>query len=368
MAADKKSDPVTPLEGTTKIDEQMFFEPERLSYESASAIANDIALEVVDAIKDRVVVIAGTQLLADLSNLQAVYLRLDSLQKEYDALSQLAERLFTKRISVSETSIETVNLQPDTGLLHIPVTAAIAPIGAALQATIGLVSLLREDVEYHGTRTSVDTLAFEIVLASRLKINKAATVLIPDLMVIQSANTEENSLSGRLNKVQAARINTWQIVGPLVAELVRLEAELDRAAKEKDQVQVNALTAQISELRRDLQPVSDPLSLADRSLEGLQREWNEFDESKVSILARLLRAEVIRAKKPLFLHAKVVSCGGHHRISRNLFRMIFLGDGLSFAGGATARWAQLGDDGEIERGGVFTERRRWSSLFNNQTS
>jgi hypothetical protein len=62
-------------------------------------------------------------------------------------------------------------------------------------------------------------------------------------------------------------------------------------------------------------------------------------------LARLLRAEAIRVRQPAFLNAAVVASGGHNRIIRNLFRMLFLGDGLSFAGGATVRWALLGSDG-----------------------
>ena len=72
-------------------------------------------------------------------------------------------------------------------------------------------------------------------------------------------------------------------------------------------------------------------------------------------LARLLRAEVIQKKQPIYLHAKVVSSGGHHRISRSLFRTLFVGDGLSFAGGAIVRWGLLTGTGELLLGGILSE-------------
>jgi hypothetical protein len=364
--ADSDSNAVTPLEGKTTIDDQMFFEPERLSYVSAAAIAGNIAAEIEEEIKGQVVVIAGTQLLVDLTNLQAVYLRLESLRKEYSALTSLVEIVVGRRLAAKKITEEDAAPQSESNPSLATAMMGITPVGAAFQAAIGLASLLREDVEYHGAKTTVDTLAFEIALADRLKVSEAKSVFIPDLMLMQTAQSGGGSLQERLNQVQQARTNAWEIIGPLVAELVRLEADLDLAVKEKDQARVNALTTQVSELRRDMQPVSDPLSRADRALAELQTQWNEADSSNVSMLARLLRAEVIQSRNPRYVHARVVSSGGHHRIRRNLFRMLFLGDGLSFAGGATVRWALLDAEGAVLKGGIMVERRRTSSRFGNE--
>jgi hypothetical protein len=73
-------------------------------------------------------------------------------------------------------------------------------------------------------------------------------------------------------------------------------------------------------------------------------------------LARLLRAEAIKTEEPIYLHAVVVSSGGHHRIARSLWRTMFYGDGLTFVGGATVRWSLLAADGSIEKGGIRVER------------
>jgi hypothetical protein len=45
-------------------------------------------------------------------------------------------------------------------------------------------SLMREDVAYHGAQTAIDPLSFEIALASCLSKN-AGKVLVPDLLFLQ---------------------------------------------------------------------------------------------------------------------------------------------------------------------------------------
>ena len=109
---------------------------------------------------------------------------------------------------------------------------------------------------------------------------------------------------------------------------------MDEAIRRGDTETVNQLSPNVTDLRRDMQPMSDAVTRADQHSSDLQNQWNQVDESSsVSTLARLLRAEAIHAMNPLYFHAKVVASGGHHRISRNLFRMLFLGDGLSFSEG-----------------------------------
>jgi hypothetical protein len=365
--ADKEKDSVTPLEGKTSVDAQMFFEPEALSYLSAVTVAEQIASALLTDINGKNVVIAGERLLADFTNLQAILIRLDSLHYDYESIAQLAEDVRTTRSEEAKAAAADMNLLVPAAALETTISAAINPIGAALNAAIGLVSLFREDVEYRGIKTVIDSLAFEIALAESIKKHCATAVFIPDLMILNEPLTAEGSLSDGLNKVQQAKTDAWTVVGPLVAELVELEANLDLASRNNGQELVNALTLQISKLRRDMQPISDPLSRADRMLSELQNQLVEPDETKISMLARLLRAEVIRSTQPIYIHAKVVSSGGHHRISRNLFRMLFLGDGLSFAGGVIVRWALLLESGAVEKGGLCVERRKsstWSMFFN----
>lgn len=356
-AANPVSPAVTPLDGKTTIDDKMFFEPERLSYESAGRIAEKIARKVRAAVQGRLVVIAGTSLLADLANLQAVYLNLDGLRRDYDALASHAAGLAGKR-SLPLLKVEGLVETAVAGLATGVVSAAIAPAATLATAALGLVSLFRQDVEFHGAKTALDPLTFELALAAKVKAEGGGKVYVPDLMVVPLAEARKGSLRARFELAQNAKAAAWASVGPLISELVRLDARLDEAARMKNQAMLDQLTIEVSELRRDMQPVADPIAKADQRLADLQNQWNQADASTgLTTLARLLRAEAIHALHPLYLHAAVVSSGGHYRISRSLWRTLFQGDGLSFSGGATARWALLEHDGSVAEGGMLVSRR-----------
>jgi len=348
--ADTPSATVTPLEGKTTIDDHMFFEPERLSYESAERIAKSIVSEI-GSVEDKVVVIAGTPLLADLANLESSYLELDNLAEAYESVAELGSDAVKRRWPTT-AHVEAMGSET---LLTPTLSAALIPATTFINAAIGLAALFRTNVEYHGSKTTVDTLAFEIAVAAQVKSKKAKKVIVPNLMVLPTGKSEQSQISARLAKVQEVKTRAWAAIGPLISELVRLESQLDEAASEKNQDHFNQISRQVSDLRRDLQPVSDPVSACDRWFADLQNRWNEHDESGLSLLARMLRAEAIKSEQPIYLHAVVVSSGGHHRITRSLWSTMFSGDGLSFAGGATVRWALLDDDGSVKKGGIRVE-------------
>jgi hypothetical protein len=341
---------VTPLQGKTTIDDKMFFDPERLSYESAAKIAKRIGKAVANSVNNKAVVIAGVRLLADFANLQAVYVLLDNLRRDYESLGELVrsiERKPEKRAAVESLATETVAAAAGT------VSGIVSPATAAVSAALGLVSLFREDVEYHGKKTVVDSLGFEIALAAEIKNLGATHVYVPDLVVLSALDSKASSLQTKLIQVQQAKAATWNAVGPLMTELVRLEGELDEAVKKEDQTAVERLSVQVSNMRRNLAPVSDPLTRLDQRLSDFENKMNQVEPSSgLQELARLLRAETLEHRAPVFLHATVVSTGGYYRVTRNLFRTLFVGDGLSFAGGAIARWALLESDGAVASGGI----------------
>jgi hypothetical protein len=351
---DTSSPSVTAPQGKTTIDDKMFFDPERLSYESAATIAERIAREIEASVRSETVVIAGTRLLADFSNLQASYVLLDSLRRDYESIGERAQSLVGQK-APQEEGLESF-VSKSVGVVAGTVAAVISPATAAVGAALGLVSLFRQDVDYHGEKTLVDALAFEIALAAEVKIVGATNVYVPDLVVLAALDSEKSLLQFRLNQVQRAKAAAWARVAPLISQLVRIEGELDEAAKNKVQSRVDRLSVEVSNMRRDLAPVSDPLSGLDQRLSDFENQLNQIEPtSGLLALARLLRAEALQFRKPIYLHATVVSSGGYYRVTRNLFRTLFWGDGLSFAGGAIARWALLKNDGAIASGGITVE-------------
>jgi hypothetical protein len=350
---------VQPLEGKTTIDDKMVFEPERLSYVSAAKVAAEIAGKLPDPKElGPLIVIARVSLLADMANLQATGTLLDGLQQDYESLGGQAKDLLQSRGSglQMEAAPDTAE-KPEITNLPAPIPA-LPLVAAGLNAALGLVSLFREDVSFSGVKTGVDALAFELALASALKKRGFARVLIPDLCVIPAGGATEDSLQSKLQKIEDAKLGLWQAVSPLVSELVELDTELDQASRGGDQPTVDSLTGEIAQLRRDLSPITEPLSRVDQRYSEILSQLQKADaDSGLTGLARLLRAEAISGMEPEFLHAQVVSSGGHNRIQRSLWRTLFGGDGLSFMGGVVVRWARLSSTGEIQQGGILTCRQ-----------
>jgi hypothetical protein len=366
---------VTALDGkTTAVD--MRFEPQRLSYISASKISTRIASVLSKEIQRRSsrpkkIVIVDTAVLADFTNLAAVRAELKQLVADYKSLAAHAALVNSQRQKqslrqsgkpVDSTEAATFGntfkaIIPGAAIALAPAIvggAAIAPASSLIAAGLGLLSLFRQDVDYHGTDTVVDSLSFKIALASHLK-PLAEKVWIADLYLLPPV-AGADSLQQLLLDLQAAKSTAWQTIGPLVSELVQFDTALDEAARAKNQPLLDQLTLRVSELRRDLKPVSEPLSRTDQRLANLEKEWHQTDEaSGLSGLGRLMRAEAIQRLEPLYLHCAVVSSGGHWRTVRSLLRTLFTGDGIDFLGGAVVRWAILETDGTVAAGGIETE-------------
>jgi hypothetical protein len=340
---------VTPLAGTTTVDDKMTFEPVRLSYKSAGKLAQRIADAAAAWTTKKQVVIAEASLLTQFSNLQSFYISLDDIAQDYEALSAHAgdtQIRLGMRVAVERDSVDAVTplAQP-----------LVQPVVAAVNAALGLASLFRTDVDFHGVAAPLDALAFELSLAGHLVAQGAKTVFVPALMYIAKPDDSDGSILSRIHKLQQAKGAAWQAAGPLISRLVSLEGDLDDAVTAKDQDRVDQLSSEVSALRRDLDPLSAALARSDQRLADLQKAWLDTDkDTGLTALASMLRAEAIQKMDVVFLHAAVVSSGGHNRISRNLFRTLFAGDGLSFLGGVTVRWALLGRDGSVTNGGILS--------------
>lgn len=347
---------VAPLEGTTKVDEKMTFEPERLSYISANSIAEQVCDCVGNDVSGKVVVIVDLATLADFGNLQSSYLTLAQITAEYEALNTHANSTSTRLALAGPKEIAGVKELAPVPAAAVPL---VAPAAAAVSAALGLVSLFRQDVEYHGAATTVDGLAFSLALAGFLKAAGAKTVYLPDLMVIRKTQHAAASLYPRVEKLEKAKAEAWQAAGPLISRLVDLEGQLDTATKANDKKELSDRSREVSFLRRELDPMMTALSQADQRLSALQAQWGQADKAGLSILARLLRAEALLAVDgATFVHAAVVSNGGHIRTTRSLWRTFITGDGVQFMGGAVVRWGLLAGDGSVEKSGIVTTDRR----------
>ncbi|WP_156785112.1 hypothetical protein [Terriglobus roseus] len=235
--------------------------------------------------------------------------------------------------------------------------AAFTATHAVIDTGLELVKLFQKDVSTRGVDTKFDPLAFLIELGQAL-LNveaKASKVWILDLFVPDENRDDDKSVLGLVKALQRAKAEAWSTIAPAVSALTALDVALEDAIRDADKERTKTLTQEMQQLRRDLQPVSGQLTLIDKRFGALEKRWMETDAaSGLSILARLLRVESLRARDCLFLHAAVVASGGQIKTIRSLWRSLFSGQQIAFRGGAVVRWALLGHDKSFIAGGVKT--------------
>jgi hypothetical protein len=233
----------------------------------------------------------------------------------------------------------------------------VSPIFAGLQAGIGLLSLFRENVQFTGAKTSVDQRALQFSVASSLTTRGIAVRLHET--EIPPPDSPGSALRTELLEVEQARARAAETVAPHVTRLIDAQARLESAAAVPDNTAAVQVAAQdLTRIRQQMAPLTDALEHADAQLTALRTQLGQTDgTSGLMALGRLLRAERLQADASHYLQVRVVSSGGHHRVSRNLWRMILTGDGVSALGGVVVRWALLDPQGRFLAGGILDERR-----------
>jgi hypothetical protein len=353
------ADPPKALDGNTTVDDKVVFEAQRLSYDAARIIAEKIARRISERTRGKEVVIAGTQLLADYSNLVAIKAVLEELADDYDALAQLAG---VSVIGILPKALEKAGIVDTrssfTGALAgAAITSGLGAGTAGVQGALTLVELFRQDVDYKGVPIAIDTLAFELELASRLRMHKAKNVVVPAFAVFAAPARGESAFRTLLDRVHEARSRALRAIGPKKP-----------AAKKKAEhgfgLDISSHTSHSSD-----EPASTPLATPEQLHDALaeidkrfgdlqtQLEKADADGSGLTLMARLFRIETIMTRSPMLVHARVVLAGGNNRVQRSLFRTMFTGDGLSSTGGTVVSWAILSPHGAVEDGGIFSETR-----------
>ncbi|MDQ2766071.1 MAG: hypothetical protein M3Y30_02840 [Gemmatimonadota bacterium] len=352
------------LDGSTTVDEKVVFEAQRLSYEAARNIAEKIARRISERTRGREVVVAGTQLLADYSNLVALKSVLEELAEDYDALVQLAHVFVLGPVHQALVEAGIFDARSGAGVGAAAgaavgaITSGFSAVTAGVQGALTLVELFRQDVDYKGVPIAIDTLAFELELASRLRMHKAKDVVVPAFAVFAAPARGESAFRTLLENVHEARAGVLRAIGPKKP-----------AAKKKPEPAFPEIEHQRHDYYLADEPtrtalatpeqIHDALAEVDKRFSDVQVQLEKVDAdgSGLTLMARLFRVETIMSRSPILVHARVVLAGGNNRVQKSLFRTLFTGDGLSSTGGAVVSWAILSTHGAVEDGGIFSESR-----------
>ena len=354
------ADQVKPLDGTTTVDDKVVFEAQRLSYDAARIIAEKIARRISERTRGREVVIAGTQLLADLSNLVAIKAVLEELEYDYDGLAGLARVSVIGPVHKAPLTAGIVDTRSTFSVAAAVgvITSGLGTVAAGVQGALTLVELFRQDVDYKGVPIAIDTLAFELELASRLRMHKTKDVVVPAFAVFAAPARGDSAFRTLLERVHAARARVLRAVGPKKPSgkkrTEHILAEIDAPLYDPEFGAESERTPLATP-----EQIHDALAEIDKRFSDLQAQLEKADAdgSGLTLLARLFRIETIMTRSPIFVHARVVLAGGNNRVQRSLFRTLFTGEGLSSTGGAVVSWAILSAHGAVEDGGIFSESR-----------
>ncbi|HEV7703718.1 MAG TPA: hypothetical protein VGO46_05460 [Gemmatimonadaceae bacterium] len=351
------ADAPKPLDGTTTVDAQVVFEAQRLSYDAVRIIAEKIARRISGRTRNKEVVIAGTQLLADFSNLVSIKSVLEELVNAYASLADLARgsaKAPTHRAPAAAGVVGTGSRFTVIAAVGAAISG-LATVTAGVQGALTLIELFRQDVDYKGVPIAIDTLAFQLELASRIRMHKATAVVVPEFTVFSAPSRAEGALCTLIRRVHRARSDALLEIAPGFLGGRRLTPYVIADIRPVDHL--SGESERTSDKPSD--EMHDSLAEIDKRFSDLQAqlEKSDVDATGLTLLARLLRVESILMRSPVLVHARVVLAGGNNRVQRNLFRTLFWSDGLSSTGGAVVSWAILSPDGAVEDGGIFTESR-----------
>jgi hypothetical protein len=342
------ADDIKPVDGKTTIDDKVMFEAQRLSYDAARVIAEKIAQRISQRTKEKEVVIAGTQFLADMSNLVATKAILEELAKDYALLAETTPSV--------QAEFATRSLWRGAVAITSKLNPVVGAVTAGVQSALTLVSLFRQDVDYKGVPISIDTLAFELELAARVRMHKAREVIVPEFAVFAKPSAKDGALVTLLDKVKANRVAAIKAHAPKPSHPLGHDPKPPVPRKSGDVDESDLVLFDTHLPDADTDALNVELTHIDARFNDLQTQLmkSDVDPSVLTILARLLRIETIVARSPILVHVRVVLAGGSNRMQHSLWSSMFHGDGFSSSGGAVVTWAILNVNGAVEDGGVFS--------------
>ncbi len=382
---------VTPLEGTTTIDDKLQIESEMMAYEAVDRIAREVADRVLGETGDG----EGTIVIHDEATVAALRLYEVFLTQTAILLEAYAS---TKKAHDQATAPDfTSNMFLTEG------------VSAFARSAFDLLALFRQNTEYKGRAVTIneDALAAKVagylvepphratvagasvpkltVVCPRLLLRRAATAgsaaansnIVTQL---KSLYTERNAAVAwiadsekKLAPLRKAKLDADAEVANLSQVLKNLELEIpslkgqaladkvrdlnDKTKEKKAAVaKANEKTSDLLILEAKDGPIRDQYRAINALFDQLVASLVKTDEKTgLSPLGLLTRAaEVVAllddltvARSRFVLFTKSVSAGGSYRIRRNLWTTVFTGDLLSYSGGAIVSYMLFDNSSRI---------------------
>lgn len=341
-----------PLEGATTVDDNMKFEVEALSHVAVGALASQIAVRIKEMIRPNApvrIIFLNEGLAHALEFHQSFLAQLGILKSSFLGAAQAAEQGLKPLPKKGQKPSKAFRAPSGSG------AASITAVGA-VSAAVNLLALFRQDTNYYGRKVEISEPALVVELARHL--NEIEGVSFRWLGLGLSAETFLGStLSPRfLTELQDVMGDRDEATG----KIHRLAVAIGNLPKND---------AKIKPAQFALDQAHELHDSADGILRQLTSSLSNPDQetgvAPIQLLKRAseLQTEIIQNHTKLYLlYARVETAGGSYRVRRNLFRTLFLGDGVSFSGGSVASFALFEPDGEFVLSGNLRRREAFLSF------
>ena len=362
--ANKTAASVKPLDGSTTIDDKVFLECEILAQEAVSKISQRIAHEIHELASEQrpaTIILVDATIASALQMLAALELQLAFFEKSFAAVAPAGQ----------PTAGNVTRLAAVPGL-------GIGAVTGAVQGVLDLLGLFRQDTQFNGRSVNIKDQALFLEIAHFLRVKKFQ-VLHPRLLSYQASEAiqlSESTLGKLFDGVFTARSAAVSRFRPQLARVSGIEQQIldrERDFPAADPARQKILTAEIQDLKNQLIDARKNLDPDLVLFDNTDTQWNELTKGlnapdaktgqvPIQLINRAVEA-VCRFKTAestaCFLYAEAIVAGGTTRIRRNLWRTLFVGDGLTFSGGAIVAYALFDGNARI----VLSRTHRFMTDF-----
>lgn len=343
---------VKALEGSTSIDDKVFLECEILAHAAIARIADEVAEEVMEAVKKNpsqpgahpTLFFLDDSLAPSLHLFSSLQLQLALIEKSFHAVAPGVCEGVRKAAALS---------------MRASTAPVLSTVTGVMEGAFDLLGLFRQDTQLTGRTVTIQETALLLGLARALRA-KDCEVIYPKLLTFQAdrdIQMSQDQLSKLFDAVFRARQEAADRLRPALQKLADLERAILGGEREHAEATIERqkdleassqdLKVQMVATKKDIDPDLVLFENTDSRWHELQKAMATADEKSGLVpLQMLSRAgEVIErfqsAESAYLLFASGVVAGGTMRIKKSLWSTLFTGDGLEFSGGAVVTYALL---------------------------
>jgi hypothetical protein len=223
------------------------------------------------------------------------------------------------------------------------------PVSAAADAAVALLGALKSDTRYVGRQVVIPEQAFALALAHEWEDSGRVSFHYPTLFVPPTAQRQAlmQNFVAALDAVVAERKTAAKALSNLLVRVSRMKPDEERFPAAK--AALDSARDQFQAAEAVFENVSNKLTTADEKTGLTQLQLVE----RAAFVHSIGRAS---SGRTFYLFAQAVSAGGAFRISRNILRMLFWGDGLEHSGGCIVTFALFNDAGDLRAADTIGRR------------